>query len=125
MSPLTGASGKSSSTEENKSILMTDSSKTVKNKINKYAFSGGQDTVEEHRKKGGNVDIDVACQWLKYFENNDDKLKEIYDKYSKGKLLSGELKSILIEKINKILSEHQERRKQAEKQIDKFIWKIK
>ena len=122
MSPLTGATGKSSSSDSSKTILMTDSPKTVKNKINKYAFSGGQDTIEEHRKKGGNVEIDVACQWLKYFEYDDEKLAKIYDKYSKGKLLSGEVKAILIEKINNILSKHQERRKTAEKQLDKFIY---
>ena len=31
-------------------IALTDSPEEVKNKINKYAFSGGQPTVEEHRK---------------------------------------------------------------------------
>ena len=123
ISPLTGIKGKSSSSDSTKTILMTDSPKTVKKKINKYAFSGGQDTIEEHRKKGGNVEIDVACQWLKYFEYDDKKLSEIYDKYSKGELLSGELKNILIEKINEILSKHQKRRKSAEKELNKFIYK--
>lgn len=33
-------------------------------KINKYAFSGGQETVEEHREKGGNPDVDVSYQYL-------------------------------------------------------------
>ena len=59
MSPLTGTMGKSSSSTSDKTILMTDDAKTVQNKINKYAFSGGKDTVEEHRKKGGDVEIDV------------------------------------------------------------------
>jgi tryptophanyl-tRNA synthetase len=125
MSPLKGTSGKSSSSDDTNSILLTDDPKTVKRKINKYAFSGGQDTTEEHRKKGGNIKVDVTCQWLKYFEDDDKKLAEIYDKYSKGELLSGELKTILINKINTILSEHQKRRKEAEKQIDKFIYKPK
>ena len=123
MSPLTGAAGKSSSTNKNKAILMTDDEKTVKKKINKYAFSGGQDTVEEHREKGGNVDVDVACQWLKYFEEDDNKLADIYKKYATGELLSGEVKAILIEKINDILKEHQKRRENAAKLIDKFIYK--
>lgn len=123
MSPLTGVTGKSSSSGTNKVILMTDDAKTVKKKINKFAFSGGQETVEEHRTKGGNVEVDVACQWLKYFEHDDDKLSEIYDKYSKGELLSGEVKAMLIEKLNAMLSEHQKRRATAEKQIDKFIYK--
>ena len=123
LSSLTGVAGKSSSTMENKTILMTDDAKTVKKKINKYAFSGGKDTVEEHRKFGGNVEVDVACQWLKYFEDDDEKLADIYYRYSKGELLSGEVKAILIEKINRVLKEHQARRKNAEKQIDKFLYK--
>lgn len=122
MSPLTGAEGKSSSSDSDKAILLTDDAKTVKRKINKYAFSGGRDTVEEHREKGGNVDVDVACQWLKYFEDDDEKLTEIYDKYSKGELLSGEVKAILIDKINAVLSEHQKRRRNADKEFDKFIY---
>ncbi len=122
MSPLTGAAGKSSSSDSDKAILLTDDAKTVKKKINRYAFSGGRDTVEEHRKKGGNVKVDVACQWLKYFEHDDEKLTEIYDKYSKGELLSGEVKAILIDKINAVLSEHQKRRQNADKEFDKFIY---
>jgi len=123
MPPLTGIDGKMSSSDEDKSILMTDSPKEVKRKINKYAFSGGRDTIEEHRKYGGNVEIDVACQWLKYFEEDDKKLEEIYSKYRKGELLSGEVKKILIDKINEFLAEHQKKRKEAEKLIDKFIYK--
>ena len=124
MPSLSGVSGKSSSSDFEKTILMTDSPDIVKKKINKHAFSGGKETIEEHREKGGNVDIDVSCQWLKYFEDNDEKLKDIYDKYSKGELLSGEVKAILIEKINKVLFEHQKRRKNAEKLFDKFIYKL-
>jgi tryptophanyl-tRNA synthetase len=33
-------------------IFCTDSPNMIKKKINKYAFSGGQATVEEHRKLG-------------------------------------------------------------------------
>ena len=40
-------------------IYTTDSPKEVENKIKRYAFSGGRDTIEEHRKKGGNPDLDV------------------------------------------------------------------
>lgn len=126
MPPLVGVEGKiDTSSEIEKVILLTDSPNEVKNKINKYAFSGGRDTVEEHRKYGGNVDVDVACQWLKYFENDDKKLNEIYEKYSKGELLSGEIKKILIDKINEFLKEHQKKREEAKKLVDKFIYKAK
>ena len=114
--------GKMSSSDPTSFIALTDDAKTVKNKVNKYAFSGGRDTVEEHRKHGGNPDIDISYQYLKmFFEPDDDKLKQIHDDYRSGKLLSGELKAILIEKLNKFLSHHQEEREKARHKIDKFI----
>lgn len=122
--PLTGLSGKMSSTGSSIGILSTDDSKTVKNKINKYAFSGGQATLEEHRKKGGNTSVDIPFQYLRFFfEEDDKKLEEIKEKYESGEMLTGEIKAYLIEKINHFLSEHQKRRKEAEKLIDKFILK--
>jgi tryptophanyl-tRNA synthetase len=111
------------SSSEGIAIYLTDDPKTVKNKINKYAFSGGRSTIEDHRKYGGNPDIDISYQWLTFFEEEDEKLKQIYNDYKSGKLLSGEIKAILIEKINQFLKLHQERREKAKKQIDKFIFK--
>ncbi|MBW3015009.1 tryptophan--tRNA ligase [Candidatus Woesearchaeota archaeon] len=123
MSPLVGVEGKMASSFAEQAILTTDGPKVVKTKVNKYAFSGGQDTVEKHRKLGGNPDIDVSYQWLMYFEEDDKKLKQIYDDYKSGKLLSGELKAILIDKINQFLGEHQKKREKADKLIDKFMYK--
>ena len=54
----------------------------VKNKINKYAFSGGGATVEEHRKNGGNCDVDISYQYLTFFLKDDDKLEKIRYSYS-------------------------------------------
>jgi len=113
--------GKMSSSDPTSYVALTDSEKTVEMKIKKYAFSGGQDTIQEHRKKGGDPDIDVSYQWLTYFEEDDKKLKNIYDDYKSGKLLTSELKEILIEKLNKFLKKHQEEREKAKKLVDKFI----
>ena len=115
--------GKMSSSDETSFISLRDSPKQVEKKIKKYAFSGGQPTIEEHRKKGGNPDVDVSFQYLRmFFEPDDDKLKKIYDDYKSGKLPTSELKKILIEKINNFLKEHQKKRKLAKKQIDKFLY---
>lgn len=122
--PLTGSVGKMSSSEAAKGILLTDTPNQVKNKINKYAFSGGQVTLEEHRKKGGNPDIDVPFQYLRYlFEADDEKLQEIYDEYKSGELTTGELKKYTIDKINEFLAKHQERRAKAEKLLDQYIFR--
>ena len=120
--PSLKGEGKMSSSDESSFIAMTDTEKEVENKIKKYAFSGGQSTVEEHRKKGGNPDIDVSFQYLRmFFEPNDEKLKKIYDEYKSGKMLTSELKQILIDKINLFLKEHQQKRLVAKKQLEKFL----
>lgn len=112
----------SSSDQGTEVIYLTDSPEEVKKKINKYAFSGGKDTLEQHRKEGGNPDIDTAFQYLRIvFENDDKKLKKIEDDYRAGKLLSGELKAILIEKIQSFIKEHQQKREKAKKDVDKFM----
>ncbi|MEK6933855.1 MAG: tryptophan--tRNA ligase [Nanoarchaeota archaeon] len=122
--PLSGTQGKMSSSKETEAIYTSDSPEIIKKKINKYAFSGGKDTIEEHRKKGGNPDIDVSFQYLRYiFEPDDKKLAKIEKEYRSGALLTSELKKILIEKISSFLSEHQKRKEQAKKDIDKFILK--
>ncbi len=112
--------GKMSSSQPNSYIALTDSPEEAAKKIKKYAFSGGQVTLEEHRKKGGNPDIDVSYQYLyNFFEKDDKKIKEIHNDYKTGKLLSGELKNILIEKVGKFLEQHQKERQKAK--VEKFI----
>lgn len=41
-----------SASDPTSAIFVTDTAKQIKTKINKYAFSGGCATVEEHREKG-------------------------------------------------------------------------
>ncbi len=119
---LYGETKMSSSSTGNNLIYLTDDSQTVKKKINKYAFSGGQPTLEEHKEKGGDTDVDVSFQLLKYiFEESDDKLAEIKQEYESGKMLTGELKKYTIERVNSFLQEHQKKRVQAKKQMNKFI----
>lgn len=40
-------------------IFLTDKAADIKNKVNKYAFSGGGATIEEHKANGANLDVDV------------------------------------------------------------------
>ena len=122
--PLIGVAGKMSSSQVSSAILTIDTPEEAERKIRKYAFSGGRATLEEHRKLGGNPDVDVSYQWLRMmFEPDDKKLEKIYNDYKSGKLLSGELKEILIEKVKVFLKEHQKNREKAKKQVDKFMFK--
>lgn len=110
---LQGAQTKMSASDANSSIFLTDTPKQIKNKINKHAFSGGKDTVEEHREFGGNTDVDVSFMYLTFFLEDDEQLEKIRQDYSSGALLTGELKKILIETLQPMIASHQERRKQV------------
>ena len=122
MPPLEGMDYKMSGSSDHGAIYTTDTPAQVKKKINKYAFSGGQPDIEQHKKLGGNPDIDVSYQYLKmFFEPDDARLKEIHDDYTSGKMLTGELKAILIEKINEFLIVHQAKREQAKDTLDEFL----
>lgn len=67
--------------------------------------------MEEHRIKGGNTDIDVSFQLLKFFLPDDAELERVRVSYSKGELLSGEIKKIAIETLQPIVAQHAEQRK--------------
>nr|AQS31729.1 hypothetical protein [uncultured archaeon]AQS31831.1 hypothetical protein [uncultured archaeon] len=107
--------GKMSASDSTSYIALTDSPAEVKMKINKYAFSGGRDTLEEHRRLGGNPDVDVSFQYLwAFFEPDDSKLNKIERAYKKGEMTTGELKKYTIEKINEFLADVQKKRKSVE-----------
>ncbi|EDO16027.1 hypothetical protein Kpol_495p25 [Vanderwaltozyma polyspora DSM 70294] len=119
---LQGSTTKMSASNETSAIFMTDTPKQIQKKINKYAFSGGQVSVELHRELGGNPDIDVAYQYLSFFKDDDEFLKECADKYRAGELLSGEMKKICIETLQEFVLAFQERRKNVDEEtLDKFM----
>jgi len=119
---LQGTKIKISASDSNSSVFLTDTQKEIKTKINKHAFSGGQVTLEEHRAKGGNTDIDLSYHLLKFFLANDDELERIRVAYGKGEILSGEIKKLAIETLQPIVAEHQQKRKAVtEAIIDSFL----
>lgn len=74
---LQGPQTKMSASDQNSSIYMTDTPNQIKNKINRHGFSGGQETEEEHRRLGGNPDVDVAYQYLGFFLEDDEEWKKL------------------------------------------------
>lgn len=74
---LQGPQTKMSASDVNSSIFMTDTPAQIKNKINKHGFSGGQETIEEHRRLGGNPDVDVSYQYLSFFLDDDEELEKL------------------------------------------------
>ena len=120
---LEGPDSKMSASKPNSAIFTTNKPEEAKKKIMK-SFSGGAASLEEHREKGGNPDVDTACQYLYYvFEEDDDKIKEIFKGYRKGTVTSGDVKHLLVKKVVKFLKEHQKRKENARRHIDKFLLK--
>merc|ERR1712106_512769 len=114
---LQGAQTKMSASDGMSSIFLTDTMKEIKTKINKYAFSGGQATVEEHREKGGDTEVDISYLYLRFFMEDDEKLASLGASYRSGDLLSGFLKKELIDILQPMVAEHQTRRKLVTDQI--------
>jgi len=83
----------------------------------RYAFSGGGATVEEHRSKGGDCDVDISYQYLSFFLEDDDQLESVRRAYTSGEMLTGELKKQLIDILQKLVVEHQERRKDVTDEV--------
>ncbi|XP_062502806.1 tryptophan--tRNA ligase, cytoplasmic-like isoform X2 [Corticium candelabrum] len=108
---LQGPKGKMSASDPNSSIFLSDTSEQIKTKIQKHAFSGGRDNLEEHRKHGGDTDLDVSYQYLTFFLDDDAKLAQIKEDYESGRMLTGELKQVLIQVLQELVVQHQERRK--------------
>jgi len=108
---LPGLAGpKMSATNANSVVFLSDTPAQIKNKILKHAVSGGKDTLEEHRRLGGDLQKDTAFQYLRFFMEDDDKLAEIGRKYSSGEMLSNDVKQALIDVLIPIIEEYQKRR---------------
>ena len=120
---LPGLDGEKMSKSRNNAIFLHDDQKTIKKKINK-ALSGGQKTVEEHRKLGGNPDQDMSFQYLKAFFLSKEESEEIEKKYKKGEILSGEMKNMFQERLTKFVKDFQEKEKHiSEEDVSKCILK--
>lgn len=78
--------------------------KKVAEKVIKSAFTGGRATMEEQRKLGAVIEKDMVYELLKqHLVESDKELKKIHDDYKSGKMLSGEIKQLAVEKMNHFL----------------------
>ena len=112
---------KMSSSKPQTTIFMDDSIEEMSKKV-KRAFSGGQPTVEEHRRLGGDCSKDVAFQYLQFFfEPDDSELARIAREYESGRMLAGEIKQICIDRASEWLTDLSEKRDMWEGRLDEFL----
>jgi tryptophanyl-tRNA synthetase len=120
---LTGPEGKMSSSKPETAIMLDDDPEQVEEKVKKHAYSGGGDTLKEHREQGADLSVDTSFQWLRnLLLEDDERMREIAEKYSSGEMLTGEIKEILIEELNQFLEEHQTRKKNADDLVEKMMY---
>ena len=112
---------KMSSSQPKTTLFLRDDIAAVEKKI-KRAFSGGQATVEEHRRLGGNPDVDVAYQYMMYFFEEDDAyLAEVNAAFRSGQLLAGEMKQLCIDRATAWMNELHEMRDQTAHLVADFL----
>ena len=92
------------------SVYLSDTDNQIKKKIGR-AFSGGQDTQEEHRRLGGRTNVDMPFQFLTFFLEDDERLEEIKQAYEKGEMSSGEMKATATKELQEYVAAFKERRK--------------
>lgn len=119
---LQGSQSKMSSSTTSSAIFINDTPETVTKKIRKYAFSGGRQNIEDHRKYGANIEQDVSIQYLRFFLEDDEKLKQIETDYASGKLLTSEVKRALIDHLNGLLATLQKNRSEIDDEIINYVF---
>lgn len=120
---IPGLDGKKMSKSKNNAVFFNDNAKTILKKSNK-AFSGGKETVEEHRKHGGNPGVDMAYKYLDFYFLSEEESKKLSEKYKSGELLSGEMKKMLAKKLTEFVGDFQKRLKKIkDKDVEKSILK--
>lgn len=102
---------KMSSSEPDTAIFLDDSPENVKKKIGR-SFTGGRDTVDEQKEKGGNPDICKIYEFYRFHHPDPGFVENTYKQCKQGKLMCGEDKQICINFLNDFLKKHQEEAKE-------------
>ncbi|WP_152039365.1 tryptophan--tRNA ligase [Salinigranum salinum] len=113
MTGLTG--GKMSSSIPASHISLLDDPDNGYAKV-KSATTGGRDTAEEQRQKGGEADKCPVYELYAYLLSGDDDdfAKEVYDECVGGERLCGDCKEQAAVLMREFLEDHQEKREEAE-----------
>ncbi|MDP6293477.1 MAG: tryptophan--tRNA ligase [Candidatus Woesearchaeota archaeon] len=102
-------------------IFLDDAPEVASKKIDR-AFSGGRETLEEHKKLGGEPDKDKTFELLKFHHPDTKKIEEMHEGYSSGNLTTADLKGFAKDFITKFLKEHQKKVAKTESAAHKIVY---
>jgi len=105
---LEGTQTKMSSSKPESCIFLGDSAKQIRKKINK-AFSGGQEFLDDHRRIGGDPNIDVAYCLLTFFAG--DNCTQPFENFKSGVMSCGEMKSLAADTVIRNISDFCDKRR--------------
>ncbi len=117
MTGLTG--GKMSSSIPASHISLLDDPEDGYNKV-KSATTGGRETAEEQREKGGKADECPVYELYAYLLSGDDDefAKHVYDECVGGERLCGDCKEQAAQLMREFLEDHQEKRDEVEELLE-------
>jgi tryptophanyl-tRNA synthetase len=119
---LKGGSKMSKSKPGSAIFLDEDPKKAAK--LCMQALTGGQPTVEEQRKYGGDPDKSVVIEYLgAHFIDDDNEFNKLVEDYRAGKILDGETKQLLAKHVENFLIDFQPKVKKYLEKIDDYLMK--
>ena len=74
---------------------------------------------------GADLAKDIPFQYLEYFLEDAEEMMRIKKEYGDGKMLTGEVKKILIQELQKLIGEFQERRKNVTQEVVEQFFAIR
>jgi len=111
--------GKMSSSRPNSFIALNDDVDTALKKAGNV-ITGGRNTADEQKKLGGNIEKCVVYELYAYHFLDDNELKTIYEDCTSGKMLCGECKKILKEKMKAFMDNLAQKREEHKEEVNQF-----
>jgi tryptophanyl-tRNA synthetase len=118
--PGLGEGGKMSASNPQTTIFTTDTESDVAKKI-KRAYTGGRETIEEQKEKGGRPFICPIYHYWSAFSSDNKKVQEVKERCLSGDLMCGQDKADITEHLNTFLKKHQARREKAKSKVEDFF----
>ncbi|MCF8885063.1 MAG: tryptophan--tRNA ligase [Nitrososphaerota archaeon] len=117
--PSLRGEGKMSKSDPYSAIFIPEEDENFLRRKIYRAFSGGAPSLEEQRKRGANLEIDVPFQLLRFLLPDDNELKRIAEEYGSGKMISGEVKEYLYNFLKEYMKELKEKIEQYREIVNK------